>query len=203
MSTFHDVFCRDESFYYFIDKNVEAPPKSYLGIQGIVIQDSLAWQHTLNSFMILLTSVFLIAQLYLLVISRRIIKQMKSPQVGSTYCILTVCLIRSLQLCLIISIVISLLRLFFLSMYGSYSETILMKERGYVIYYIYMIITQLQFFTIDLVFFMQIIEWSLIIFIINEQKKLQESQITHLHTRETRQNTFKVGFAMNSSSFGG
>ena len=121
MKTFHDVFCRDESFYYFIDKNVEAPPKSYLGLQGIIIQESLIWQQTLNSTMILIKLAFLIAQIYLLVISRRVIKQMKSPQVGSTYCILTVCLIRSLQLCLIISILISLFRLFFLSMYGSFS----------------------------------------------------------------------------------
>lgn len=65
-----------------------------------------------------------------------------------------------------------------------------------------MVFCQIQYFSIDLLFFMQIIEWSLIIFIINEQRKLQESEITHLHTRESRMNTFKVGFAMNSSGMG-
>ena len=140
------------------------------------------------------------AQIYFMVISRRVISRIRSPQQGQTFCILTVCILRSLQLLLFMSIIVGLFRIAFIGMFDKFSELVLKNDMVYHIYYLYLLSSNFQHFCTDLLYFMQIVEWSLIIFVINSQRKLAESEITHLHVRDSRFNKFKVSLGLSGGS---
>ena len=63
--------------------------------------------------------------IYFLNKSQQLIKLIKSPQSGRTYCILTTCIIRCLQMLLILSIFVQFLRIIFVCMADHFERLVL------------------------------------------------------------------------------
>ena len=127
----------------------------------------------------------------------------KNPESGETYCILTVCIIRSLQICFVFSILVAFFRLFFICFGDNFSKLILETRSSYLLYFAYLVLANIQFFITDLLFFMQIIEWSLIIFVIRSQRKLTDGEITHLHSRGGQNLKFRISLGLGKDNVDG
>lgn len=78
---------------------------------------------------------------------------------------LTVAVLRSLQLMLVCSLVVQLQRVIFICYSTDFSGAVL--RNNYWIFYTYQVTSTLTIFVVDLCFVTQIAEWSLVIFIIN------------------------------------
>ena len=81
-----------------------------------------------------------------------------------TYCVLTVLVIVSLQINLIISLPIQMLRFSFVFLGEHYHNTIIVSN--YWIYYAYQVLNLILIYSMDMVFTMQIYEWMAMINII-------------------------------------
>ena len=140
----------------------------YLQLRGFRLDpndnESLYW--TVSVIITVLLILGFIILVFFLERTHQLLKLIKSPQQGSTYCILTTCIIRSLQLLLIFSMIVQFLRIIFVCMGNNYEELILQRMSTFWIYYIYQICVQFIFPVTDLTYLMQTIEWIHVIFII-------------------------------------
>ena len=92
-----------------------------------------------------------------------------------TYCVLTVLVIVSLQINLIISLPIQMLRFSFVFLGEHYHNVIIV--RNYWVYYSYQVLNLILIYSMDMVFTMQIYEWMAMINIILVQKDLSLGQM--------------------------
>jgi hypothetical protein len=107
----------------------------------------------------IIISLMLGIHIYILRTSNKKIGFIKSPKVGPTYCILTVMILKALQVNIIMSIICLILRLIFVLMGMHYQTIILMSIKFYWIYYFYQIVGILLIYTTDIVYVTQIYEW--------------------------------------------
>ena len=130
--------------------------KSYLNFEFVDVDHENNYEAfiaiTVAIGVFMLAGMFL--QLFFLKKSRQLIRMIKSPESGATYCILTTCIIRCLQILLVLNFLTTILRLVFASFNNHFSEWIFYNEKAYWIFRIEKLITFLIFSMTDLTYMM-------------------------------------------------
>ena len=120
------------------------PKSNYLDDSLISnFKENETWINTIGCVVMILSLLF---QLYLMYESEMKIRYLKSPKAGPSYCVLTILILKLLQLCLGLSIFLQIIRIVFVCMGNSFNDSADWLKK------VYQVVLWISYYTFDALF---------------------------------------------------